>query len=259
MAALEARSLLTRETIPSPDARYPNRVGGIVRMMGGLRLEWWAPSRQNGGRHQIGIGGRLTSESAYEATGLPIGRPWVTCFIDRHTREIPGFHIGFDAAGTYPLMEALKVAIAPKAELLAEAGETGQWPCMGTPRVLMCDQGREFKSKSFVLACLMLGIHVRYAPVLRAWCKGKVERFFRTLATDVFHRVPSRIYPIPRVGCSTPRRPPVAGLQLRHHLPDAGELGRAALVMRHSVTEAFERYPGESPAYVLCGQHNQPG
>ena len=37
MAALEARSLLTRETIPSPDARYPNRVGDIVRMVGGLR------------------------------------------------------------------------------------------------------------------------------------------------------------------------------------------------------------------------------
>ena len=56
-----------RETIPSPDARYPNRVGGIVRMVGGLRLEWWAPSRQNDGRHQIGIGGRLTSESARSA------------------------------------------------------------------------------------------------------------------------------------------------------------------------------------------------
>jgi hypothetical protein len=33
-------------------------------MVGGLRLERWAPSRQNDGRHQIGIGGRLTSESA---------------------------------------------------------------------------------------------------------------------------------------------------------------------------------------------------
>ena len=31
MAALEARSLLTHETIPSPDALYPLGVGGIVR------------------------------------------------------------------------------------------------------------------------------------------------------------------------------------------------------------------------------------
>ena len=64
MAALEARSLLTRETILSPDARYPAGVGGIIGMVGGLRSERWTPSRQNNGRHQIGIGGRLTSESA---------------------------------------------------------------------------------------------------------------------------------------------------------------------------------------------------
>jgi hypothetical protein len=64
MAALEARSLLTRETISSPDALYPAGVGGIIGMVGGLRLERWAASRQNNGRHQIGIGGRLTSESA---------------------------------------------------------------------------------------------------------------------------------------------------------------------------------------------------
>ncbi|MGA9866039.1 MAG: UvrD-helicase domain-containing protein [Acetobacteraceae bacterium] len=39
-------------------------MGGIVRMVGGLRSEPWAPSAQNAGRHQIGIGGRLTSEPA---------------------------------------------------------------------------------------------------------------------------------------------------------------------------------------------------
>jgi hypothetical protein len=38
--------------------------------VGGLRLERWAPSRQNDGRHQIGIGGRLTSESACRMMGI---------------------------------------------------------------------------------------------------------------------------------------------------------------------------------------------
>ena len=49
---------------PFPDALYPAGVGGIIGTVGGLRLERWAPSPRNGGRHQIGIGGRLTSESA---------------------------------------------------------------------------------------------------------------------------------------------------------------------------------------------------
>jgi hypothetical protein len=55
---------------PFPDALYPPGVGGIIGTVGGLRLERWAPSRQNPGRHQIGIGGRLTSESAEAGSGI---------------------------------------------------------------------------------------------------------------------------------------------------------------------------------------------
>ncbi len=40
MAALEARSLLTCETNPFPDALYPLGVGGIVRTVGGFRSVW---------------------------------------------------------------------------------------------------------------------------------------------------------------------------------------------------------------------------
>jgi hypothetical protein len=69
MAALDARSLLTHETILFPDAPYSAGVGDIVRMVGGFRSEWWAPSDQNDGRLQIGIGGRLTSEFAAKRIG----------------------------------------------------------------------------------------------------------------------------------------------------------------------------------------------
>ncbi len=69
MAALEARSLLTHETILLR-MPHPAGVGGIVRMLGGLRSERWAPSRQNRGRHQIGIGVRLALESAARARPL---------------------------------------------------------------------------------------------------------------------------------------------------------------------------------------------
>ncbi len=56
--------MLTCETIPSPDALYPLGVGGIIRTVGGLRSERWAPSPQNGGRLQIGMGGQDALESA---------------------------------------------------------------------------------------------------------------------------------------------------------------------------------------------------
>jgi len=76
MAALEARSSLTCETILSSACPAQPGVGGTVRTVGGLRSERWAPSNQNAGRHQIGMGGRLTSESAtndgkVEAARLP--------------------------------------------------------------------------------------------------------------------------------------------------------------------------------------------
>lgn len=125
-----------------------------------------------------------------DETGLPIGRPWVSAAIDRHTRMITGFHIGFDAPGTYSTMECMRVAVMPKSRLLEEHGlPADAWPCMGNPETLVPDQGKEFKARSFVDGCLMLGTNLQYAPVLKAWYKGKIERFFRTLNTDVFQRV----------------------------------------------------------------------
>ena len=130
-----------------------------------------------------------------EATRLPIGRPYVTTAIDRHTRMVTGFHLGFDPPGTYSTNECLRAAILPKDELLANCPEvTGDWPCMGTPIDLVPDRGSEFRSRSFVEACLTLGIDLQYTPVLKAWYKGKIERFFRTLTTDVFQRVPGTTF-----------------------------------------------------------------
>ena len=54
---------------PFPGCPYSAGVGDIVRTVGGLKSEWWAPSDQNGGRLQIGIGGRLTSEFAASERG----------------------------------------------------------------------------------------------------------------------------------------------------------------------------------------------
>ena len=130
-----------------------------------------------------------------DTTGLPIGRPLVTMCIDRHTRAIIGFHIGFDPPGTYCTMECMRVCILPKEKLLASCPDiAGDWPCMGTPETLIPDQGKEFKSRAFVEACLTLGIDIQYTPYLKAWYKGKIERFFETLTRDVFQRVPGTTF-----------------------------------------------------------------
>jgi putative transposase len=128
------------------------------------------------------------------ATGMAIGRPTVTVAIDRHTRMVTGFHIGFDPPGTFAVMECLRNAILPKDRVVVGMGLANPWPTMGTPDTLVPDQGREFKSRTFIEAMLTLGVDVQYTPVLKAWYKGKIERFFLTLMIYLFHRIPGTTF-----------------------------------------------------------------
>ena len=88
------------------------------------------------------------------------------------------------------------------------------------PEVLVPDQGAEFRSATFKQACLSVGIDVQYTPVLKPWYKAIVERFFRTLGLDVFHRVPGTTFAnvFERDGDTPPERVAVATLaELRQH------------------------------------------
>jgi putative transposase len=128
-------------------------------------------------------------------TGAVIGRPTITAIIDRHTRMIMGFHISFDGPCTSATMECLRMAILPKGSLLARHPSIkGVWPWFGKPLIIVPDNEADFRSTSFVEACLRPGTDVDYPPVLKAWYKGTIERFFRTLAVDVFHRMPGTTF-----------------------------------------------------------------
>jgi len=108
-----------------------------------------------------------------EESGLPIGRPTVTVAIDRATRAIMGFHIGFDAPGTGPVLDCLRMAILPKDRLLAAHPDIkGVWPCFGVPGTIVTDQAREFKSRTFIEICAELGTDVMYTAIMKAWHKA---------------------------------------------------------------------------------------
>jgi hypothetical protein len=64
MAAQDARSLLTHDTPPSSRCPRSAGVSDIIRMVGDLKSEWWAPSDQSAGRLHVGIAEQLTSEFA---------------------------------------------------------------------------------------------------------------------------------------------------------------------------------------------------
>ena len=127
-------------------------------------------------------------------SGLAIGRPYLTVIIDRFSRMIVGVWLSFYPPSASVVFAAMRNAILPKDDLLRSWGIVGVWHASGKCRVLIPDNGAEFKSLSFVEACLNLGMDVQYTPVLRAWYKGKVERVIQTLLRDVFERVPGSTY-----------------------------------------------------------------
>lgn len=130
-----------------------------------------------------------------DETQAVIGRPTITVIIDRHTRVIMGYYISFDGPGVEAALECLAMAVSPKDELLKRHPDiVGSWPCWGVPQVIVADNGREFRSATFIEVCLLLGMEVQYTPILKAWYKGVIERFFRTLCTDVFHRMPGSVF-----------------------------------------------------------------
>ena len=128
-------------------------------------------------------------------TGLPVGRPFITMAIDRHTRMIVGYHVGWAFPGIQPTLECLRCSISIKDEVLKKVpGLRNHWPAFGTPGLLVPDNAKHFKSKAFKEACRRLGIDVARPPVLKSWYKGKIERAFGTYVKGLCHLIPGTTF-----------------------------------------------------------------
>ncbi|WNS46104.1 Mu transposase C-terminal domain-containing protein [Paenibacillus sp. MMS20-IR301] len=129
-----------------------------------------------------------------EKTRLPIGRPWITILIDCATGYILGTHIGFDPPSYVSVMLALKHAFSTKSYMTEKYPDLEPWLAHGKPKLLVLDNGKEFRSQSLKDACLQMGIEIYYCPPRRPWYKGAVERFFRTLNSKLLHQLPGTTF-----------------------------------------------------------------
>lgn len=122
---------------------------------------------------------------------MVLGRPRITAAIEYTTGSLMGFDIDFSGTSAQAVLNCLRHAIAPKTYLKERFPEVQQdWPCYGVPMVLKMDNGVEFHSRSLKAACFELGIDLQYCPVARAWYKGRIERFFRTLNENLLNSLP---------------------------------------------------------------------
>ena len=132
-------------------------------------------------------------------TKMVLGRPWLTLLIDRKSRMILGFYVSFHAPSTTSVLYALRMAITPKDHILAKYGDLqNKWPSFGIFHLLALDNGMEEHAGTLETVCLDLGIELMYCEPGKPMQKGAIERIFRTLSSDLFHKLPGTVFSNPQ-------------------------------------------------------------
>jgi len=126
---------------------------------------------------------------------LPLGRPTLTIALDRCTRCVLGYYIGYERASYISIMKCLSHAIKPKGYVKQKYPDVMHvWPCWGIMDLLVADNGKEFHSNDMEAAASALLIDIRYCPRKKPWFKGAVERHFRTEGSGLIHTLPGTTF-----------------------------------------------------------------
>lgn len=133
-----------------------------------------------------------------QSTKLYCGRPWLTLIVDRKSRMIAGFYVGFHAPSAYSVLYALRMAILPKTTILEKYPDLrSAWPVRGIPDTLFSDNGMELHASAVERISVEIGIELIYAAVAQPELKGAIERLFRTVSQDLFHKLPGSVFSNP--------------------------------------------------------------
>lgn len=86
------------------------------------------------------------------------------------------------------------MAVTDKRELARSLGCTTPWDMNGTFETIITDNGSEYANQWFHSAVLGLHAEVSYPPAGVPQLRGHIERFFRTMHTDLFSRFSGRTF-----------------------------------------------------------------
>jgi putative transposase len=109
-------------------------------------------------------------------------RPWLTTVVDDYSRAIAGTMVFLGAPSILCTSLALRVAIWRKAD--------ASWPVCGIPDVLYVDHGSDFTSDHLDQVAASLHFRIVYSTVARPQGRGKIERLFGTLNTELLPELP---------------------------------------------------------------------
>ncbi len=122
---------------------------------------------------------------------LPMGRPWLTVLIDVFTRCVLGWVVSFEPPSLYSATECVKRAGRPKLSLYnAHARYRSMVKIFGRVDEIVTDNGKDLSGIAFEDSMLEISTSVRWAPIASPTFKAIGERFFGTLKTMLFDKLP---------------------------------------------------------------------
>ena len=112
-------------------------------------------------------------------------RPWLTVVLDDHSRAVAGYSLLTDAPSALNTALALRQAIWRKGD--------PDWPICGIPDVLYVDHGTDFTSTHVAQVAADLRMRLVHSAVARPQGRGKIERFFGTVNSELLADMPGRL------------------------------------------------------------------
>lgn len=116
-------------------------------------------------------------------------RAYVTVLLDVFTRYPLGINIWNKPPSYESVMLALKNAISVKKIKEKYKDVKHEWLSYGLPETLIVDNGKDFKSQHLKNACARLGIELDFNLPKQPWQKPEIERFFRTMNSQLNHQL----------------------------------------------------------------------
>ena len=112
-------------------------------------------------------------------------RPWLSVILDDHSRAVAGYMVFLGAPSALHTSLALRQAIWRK--------QDASWPVCGIPDVLYVDHGSDFTSIHLEQVAAALRIELVHSTVGRPQGRGKIERFFGTINTELLPSLAGRL------------------------------------------------------------------
>lgn len=112
-------------------------------------------------------------------------RPWLTVVLDDYSRAVAGYSLLTEAPSALNTALALRQAIWRKGD--------PDWPVCGIPDVLYVDHGTDFTSIHVAQVAADLRMRLVHSAVARPQGRGKIERFFGTINTELLADLPGHL------------------------------------------------------------------